>query len=108
MLRQRSFADERQRQMRERREIAARPDASLLRNRRMQLRVEHGDEQLGEIRARSGVSFGNDVRSEQHNGAIFALREQRTVSRGMAPMRIYFTLRESSATDSHAGMHVYD
>ena len=89
--------------MRERREIAARPDASLLRNRRMQLRVEHGDEQLGEIRARPGVSFGNDVRSEQHHGADFALREQRADPRGVAPYEIDLQLAEPLDWDRDVG-----
>ena len=57
-----AFADQREREMRERREIAARADASLLRDRRIQPGVQHREQQLGELGTRAGVAL-RDARS---------------------------------------------
>ena len=74
---ERAFADQRQREMRERREIAARADAALLRDGRIEPGVEHRREQLDQVESRAGESLRDDVRAQQHHRAHFALREQR-------------------------------
>jgi hypothetical protein len=81
--------------MRQRREIAARSYASLLRNRRAQSSVEHRQQQLGEIGTRTGVSFGDDVRAKKHHCAHFALGEQIPNACRMASNEIDLELGET-------------
>ena len=102
-MRECALTDERKRQMCERREITARADASLLRNRRMQLRVQHRNEQLGEIRARTGVPFGNDVRAKQHHRADFAFGEEWSDASGVTAHKIHLQLGETLVRNDDIG-----
>src|SRR5947207_13489391 len=102
-MRECALTDERKRQMCERREITARADASLLRNRRMQLRVQHRNEQLSEIRARAGVPFGNDARAKQHHRADFAFGEEWSDASGVTAHKIHLQLGEAHVRTAASG-----
>ena len=84
-----------EREMRERREIAARADASLLRNRRIQPGVQHAEQQLGELEARAGIALRDHVRAQQHHRAHLALGQQIADAGGMAANEIDLQLGES-------------
>ena len=102
-MRKRSLADQRESEMREWREIAARADASLLRNRRVQARIEHGDEQLRKVGARAGVAFGDHVRAQQHHRTNLALGEQWTDAGGVTSHEVDLELGEALLWDRDFG-----
>ena len=64
-----ALTDERQRQMRERCEIAARTDRPARRHVRDDPGVEDGEEQLDRLDARAGVALCDRVRAQHHRGA---------------------------------------
>jgi hypothetical protein len=84
-----ALADEREREVGERREVATGTDRSLLRHRRPEIRVEHRAEQIRDLGARPGEAFRNDVRSQQHHRPHFAFREERANTRGVAAHEIH-------------------
>src|SRR5437764_1254322 len=60
--------------MRERREISTRADASLLRNWRIDIRVEQLEEKIDELRSSAGVTLGNDIGAQQHHRPLVTLK----------------------------------
>ena len=99
VAREDSFADEREREVSERCEVAARADTALLRNLRMQARVEHADEQLGELGPSAGVPLRDHVCAQQHHRAHLALGKKRPDARGVAAHEVHLQLRESIGRD---------
>ena len=63
------FADERQREMRERREVAARPDRAARGHPRQHAAVQALEQQLDGHDARAGEPLRERVRAQQHRGA---------------------------------------
>ena len=63
------LADERQREMRERREVAARADRAAARHDRQHAAVEALEQQLDELGPRAGAALGERVRAQQHRRA---------------------------------------
>ena len=63
------FADERQREMRERREVAARPDRAARGNPRQHAAVQALEQQLDGHDARAGEPLRERVRAQQHRRA---------------------------------------
>ena len=100
---QRSFADQRQREMCKRRQIAACTDAPLLRNRRMYAGIQHRDQQLGERRTGARKTGGDHIGAEQHHRAHFSLRQQRAHARGVAADEIDLKLGETIDGDDDVG-----
>jgi hypothetical protein len=49
------------------REIAARANASLLRDRRMEPGIQHGDKQLREVRTRAGITLRDHICAKEHH-----------------------------------------
>ncbi len=66
-----AFADQRQRQMRQRSQIAARAHASLRRHNRSDAAVEHLAERVDDDGPHAGVALGERVGPQQHHGARF-------------------------------------
>ena len=64
-----ALADERQREMRERREVAARADRAAARHVRQDAAVEALEQQLDGLDARARVALGERVRAQQHRRA---------------------------------------
>ena len=63
------LADQRERQVRERREITARPDGATARDDREDSAVETLEQELDELGPRAGPALRQRVRAEQHRGA---------------------------------------
>jgi hypothetical protein len=61
-----TFADERQREMGERREITARADRSTRRHDRHDAAAERGEEKLDRLDSRPGVALRDRVRAKEH------------------------------------------
>jgi hypothetical protein len=85
--------------MSQRRQIAARANAPLLRNLGVQRRVQHADEQIRQLRTRPRVSFREHIRTEQHECPHFALREQRTNASRVAAHKVDLKLPEPVTRD---------
>ena len=64
-----TFADQHQRQMRQRRQIPARPDRPLRRNQWRDVAIEHLAQQFDQIRADAAVAFGQGVGPKHHHRA---------------------------------------
>ena len=64
-----ALADERQREMRERREIARRSDRPAARHDRQHAAIEAVEQQLDRLDARAGVALRERVRAQEHRGA---------------------------------------
>src|SRR5450759_4423635 len=91
-LDQRSLADESEREVRERREITTRANASLLRNRRIDIGVQHLENEIDELGTRAGVALCDHVGAEEHHRSHFALRQAISDSRRMAADDIHLQL----------------
>ena len=102
-VQQRSFADQREREMRERREVAARADASLLRDRRVQIGVQHLEQQIDELRTRTGVTLGDHVGAQQHHRAHLALGKAIPDAGRVAPHEIHLQLGQPVARNGDIG-----
>ena len=63
------LADQRQRKVRQRREVAARPDGAARRHVRQEARAEHRDEQLDRLDAGARVALRQRVRAQEHRRA---------------------------------------
>ena len=96
-----ALADEREREMRERREVAARADGPLLGNGRPEVGVEHRAEESRHVGARAREALRDDVRAEEHHRAHFALRERRTHAARVAADEIHLQRGELVARDRH-------
>src|SRR5215475_14539642 len=102
-MRERALADEREREMREGRQVSAGADASLLWNLRIEPRIEHRHEQLREVGSRARVALGDDVRAKKHHRAHLALGKQFSDAGGMAAHEIYLQLGEPVDGNRHLG-----
>ncbi len=79
-----SFADQRQRHVRERSQISARSERTLRRNHRKYVMLEHRLQPLDQNRSNSGESLGEEVQLEEENGADFVVGERRAHAGGVA------------------------
>ena len=98
-----ALADQRQRQMGQRREITARADTALLRHQRVQLRVQHRDQEFGHFRPAPGESLREHVGAEQHHRAHFARRERWSHAGRMAADEIDLELGEAVVRNRDVG-----
>jgi len=85
---QHAFADQTERQMCERGEIATRPDTPLLRHWRVESRVEHARQQIDEIRSRARETLGDDIGAQQHHRPYLTFGEMRADTHGVAAHEI--------------------
>ena len=67
-----AFADQHQRQMRQRRQIAACAHAALRRHQRRDAAVQHLADRVDDNCADAGVSLGERIGAQQHHGAGFS------------------------------------
>ena len=79
-----ALADQRQREVRERREIAARADRAAARHARQDAAVEALDQQLDGLDARARVALRERVRAQQHRGAHDLVRVRLADAAGVA------------------------
>ena len=80
-----SLADERQREVCQGREVAARPDRAPRRDARDDSGLEHVHEQRDRLHACARVPLGERVRPEQHRGPNHVVRVGLADAAGMAP-----------------------
>ena len=64
-----AFADQRQRQMRQRRQISARAHAALRGHQRSDAAIQHFAKRVDDGRAHAGVALGQRIGAQQHHGA---------------------------------------
>ncbi len=98
-----ALADERERQVSERSQVAARADAALLGHQRPEIRVEHGAEQFRQCGTGAGEPLREDVRTQQHHRAHFAPRQRHTHAGRMAAHEVHLQRRELVRRDRHVG-----
>ena len=98
-----ALADQRQREMRERREVAARAHAPLLGHRRVEAGVQHGQQQLDQIGARPRMALGDHVGAQQHHRAHLALRQQRADAGRVAAHEVHLQLGQPVGRDGDVG-----
>ena len=109
-----ALANQRQREVRQRSEIAARADASLLRHPWMEARVQHLGQQLGQFRPRAGVALGDDIGAQQHHRADFALRHRIADAGGVTANEVALQLGQPRRRNrdvrqlAEAGRHAID
>src|SRR5579862_5747456 len=83
-----AFAQQSEREVRERREVSARTDGALLRDGGPQVRVEHTAQQLRHSSTRPREALCKHVGAEEHHRPNLALWKQRPNTCGMAAHKI--------------------
>ena len=109
-----AFADQDQRQVRERREVAAGPDRAAARHDRVDARVQHGDQQIQRRAPDARESLRQHVRAKRHHRAYGRHAQRRVDARRVAPQQIALQLAERALLDldfgerSEAGVDAVD
>ena len=98
-----AFADEHERGVRERREVARRADAAVHRDVRMHAAVEHVAEEIDDVRSHAGSPRREGVRPEQQDRAHDVLRERRADADGVAADEVALKRAELVVRDPHGG-----
>ncbi len=98
-----AFADQDQRHVGERRQIAARAHAALRRNHGRDAAIEKIAEALGYQGTDAGVAFGKHVGADQHHGAHNLARERLADAHAVRADDIALELVELVARDAHIG-----
>ena len=83
-----AFADQHQREVRERREVAARADRAARRHARMHAAVEQRDQRLERLDADAGEALGQHVRAQRHRRAHGADRQRLADAGGVAAQQV--------------------
>ena len=96
-----ALTDHREREVRERREIARRTDAALRGHGRMDPPVQHLNEQLGEHRPHAARAAHQHVGSQQHHRAYGVLCQGLADTGRMAPNEIELQLATLLGRDAH-------
>ena len=96
-----SFANQGQREMRQRSEISARADAALRRHKRSDAAVEHFAERVDDDGAHTGITFGKRVCPQQHHGASFGNGQRLADADSMRAHEIHLQLADLIAGDAH-------
>ncbi len=89
-----ALADEHERHVRERCEIAARADGSAARHARMHAAIQQGNERVERLDPNTGKSLGEHVRAKRHGGADGAHGQRRVDAGGMAAQEIDLQRRQ--------------
>ena len=98
-LDQRSLTDESEAEMREGRQITARPHAPLLRNGRIDIGIQHLENEIDELGTRARVALRDHISAEKHHRSHLALGEAITDSRRVAANDIHLQLGQFVARD---------
>ena len=96
-----AFADQCQRQVRQRRKIAARSHASLRWNHRSHAAIEHLAEGVDDDGAHAGVAFRQRVGAQQHHGARVGERKRFADADGVRAHQVDLQLADLIADDVH-------
>src|SRR5665213_4141303 len=89
--------------MREWCQISARTDASLLRDRWIETRVEHASQEIDQQRASAGISLSDDICAKQHHRARFRLAQQRPDADRVRSDQVDLQFRKSIWRDRDIG-----
>ncbi len=109
-----ALADQHQREVRERREIAAGPHRAAARHARVHAVVEQREQRVERLDADAGISFRQHVGAQRHRRAHRAHRERRIDAGGMTAQQVQLQLREVGLVDprfreiAEAGVHAVD
>ncbi len=98
-----ALADQHQREVRERRQVAARADRAARRHARVHPRVEQGDQRVERPRPDAGKALGEHVRAKRHQRAHDRRRQRIAHARGMAPQQIQLQRGELVRRNGHVG-----
>ena len=98
-----ALADQDQRQVGQRSEIAARADRALLRHEGDHVALEHRDEQVQRALADPAVSSGEDVRAQKHQRAHGRGRQRGARACGVGEDQVALQLAQIGARDGHLG-----
>ena len=98
-----ALADERERQVGERGEIAARADRALRRDERVDAAVEQRDQALERLEPDAGVALGEHVGAQQHQRARLGLLERRADARGVRAHQVHLQLAQAVVGDADLG-----
>ena len=96
-----SFSNENQREMRQRRKIAARAHRTLFRHDGMNACVEQGDQHLDGLFAHSAEALGENVCAQQEHGADFGLGKRLAQAAGMASHQIHLQVAEAVSRNAN-------
>jgi hypothetical protein len=97
-----AFAEQRQAEMRERREIAARPDRALLGNDRCDIGIEQSHERLDQRRADSRITARDRMRAQHEHGTHHRNRQRIAVAHRVAAHQIDLQAIDFVAGDARA------
>jgi hypothetical protein len=98
-----AFADEHQRDVGQRREIAAGADAALRRNDGRDAAIQQIAEAFRNERADAGKSLGEHVGADEHHAADFVASERRADSAGVRADHVALELLELLGRDANVG-----
>ena len=98
-----ALAHQAERQMRERSEIARRPDRTLRRNDRQDVGREHRDERLDGRDANAGVPARQRVGAQRHHRPHDGIRQSGSDARGVASNQVALERLDLSRRDRHVG-----
>jgi hypothetical protein len=94
-----SFANEHQRQVRERREIAAGADRAAAGHERVHMRVQQIEQAIERAAANAGVALGEDVGAQRHHRAHRAPRQQLADAGRVAAQEVALQIAERVLRD---------
>ena len=98
-----AFADQHERDVRERRQIAARADRSAAGHVRVHAAVERRDERLERLDANAGESLRQHIRAQRHRRAHGAHRQRLVDAGRVAAQQVDLQLRQIVAIDPRFG-----
>ena len=95
-----AFADQHQREVRQRRQVAARPDRSARRHDGMHTAIDQRDQQLERLDPNAGKAFRQHVRAQRHRRADDGHRQRIADAGGVAAQQIDLQLGERVVRES--------
>ncbi len=96
-----AFADQSQRQMRQRSQIAARANAALRGNERSHAAIEHLAKRVDDDAAHAGESLGEGIGAQQHHCPSFRNGKRLADSDGVGSQQIYLQFANLVAGNAH-------
>ena len=97
------FADQDQREVRQRREVAAGADRAARRHHRVHAAVQQRDQQVERLEPDAGEPLGQHVGAQRHRRAHDGHRQRLADAGGMAAQQVDLQLRQRVVRDLHLG-----
>jgi hypothetical protein len=98
-----AFADDDQREMRERSQIATRSYRAFGGDDRVDPCIEHGHEQVNELRPHTTVSLGEDIGAQQEHSPRLSFAERLAEAAGVAANQVGLELGQTVGGNAHIG-----